>query len=104
MITKAAMTSKITELGGKVVTTVNTDTTICISNKQEIDNKSKKMIDVEKNSVPVVDEEFLDDVKGGGALSKISMHTISPWGAPRLTLPGIDEPDVGIPVKGFETG
>ena len=41
---------------------------------------SKKMKELEQNSVCVVSEEYLSDVEKGGGLVKIMAHKISSWG------------------------
>ena len=38
------------------------------------------MKDAEKADVPVVSEDYLNAVKGGGALLMISQHSIASWG------------------------
>lgn len=53
----------------------------------ELIKGTKKMAEVEECDVPVVAEEFLEDASKGAALTKIAQHTISSWGAPRLSLP-----------------
>ena len=45
--------------------------------------------------VPVVDEAYLEDARKGGALLKIPSHTISSWGAPRLSLTAEEMTDCG---------
>lgn len=101
-------------MGGKVVSKVTKQTTICLSNQGtvlmyhliiefiiicivfegEVDKMSKRMLEVEEYEVPVVDEDYLNDARsGGGALLKISSHTISSWGAPRHSLPSADMTD-----------
>ena len=61
-------------------------TTVCISNLAELDSESKKILDAQDKNVPVVDKSFLSDAAKGEALSKIPLHTISSWGAPRDTV------------------
>ena len=96
--------AEIKGLGGSVVTKVSALTTVCISSQSDVEKKGKPMKEVERCDIPVVDVDFLEDVaKGGGsALDKITPHKISPWGAPRLTLPSTDETDLGE--KSYEKG
>lgn len=95
--TQKKVAAEIKDLGGSVVSSVTPQTTICISTKAEIDKGNQPMKDVEKCNVPVVDLEFLEDVgKGGNPFSKIGPHTISTWGASRLSLPTpTKQPDSG---------
>ena len=102
--TKAQLTAQIKSLGGEVIGTPNIDTTICISNKAELDKRTKVVDKIKECDVPVVDVEFLDDAAQGGALVKIPPHTISSWGAPRHTLVGKEEIDAGSLDKLFEKG
>lgn len=50
----------------------------------EVDKKSKKMRDAEKFDVPVVNEDYLDAVKKGGAKLMITQHSIVTWGSKKV--------------------
>ncbi|XP_031566693.1 poly [ADP-ribose] polymerase 1-like [Actinia tenebrosa] len=77
---KANITEVIESLGGKVVEKVSNNVSCCISSAAEVNKQSKKMKDAESANIPVVSEECLDAVKSGGAVLKISQHSIAPWG------------------------
>ena len=63
---------------------------------------SKKMEEVKSHDIPVVSEDYLADAAKGGALLKISSHTISSWGAPRDSFSGVpDDLDKPVP-KGVD--
>ena len=84
------------------MSSVNKDTTICISDKDTVESGSHVVRNVQDCDVPVVDVEFLDDAAKGEALSKILPHTISPWGAPRHALSTTEETDYAA--RAFEKG
>ena len=48
---------------------------------EEVKKKGKVIADAEKADVHVVDEDFLEDVKRGGASLLISSHSIAGWGS-----------------------
>lgn len=98
---QAELTNQIQTLGGTVVSSVSKKTTLCISNLAEVTSGSKKMLDAENKNVPIVDEGFLIDASKGEALSKIPLHTISSWGAPRHTLAVQEQSGVS---KAFKKG
>eukprot|EP00731_Ephydatia_muelleri_P028216 Em0019g1089a len=89
--TKAEVTKEIKDLGGNVVTSTSDTTTICISNKKEVEKMSKMMKEVKSHDIPVVGEDYLADVAKGGALLKIPTHTISSWDSPRESVPSASD-------------
>ena len=54
---------------------------------EEVEKMSKMMKEVKSHDIPVVSEDYLLDVTEGGALQKISGHTISSWGSPKESIP-----------------
>lgn len=47
----------------------------------ELEKMTKKMEDVKACDIQVLPEDFLDEVKDGGALALISERNISSWGS-----------------------
>lgn len=104
--TKAQLKDIIKNMGGDFVTSLNSKTTICISNNSELELDSKAMKECKELGVPVLDLEFLEDVStNGSASSKISPHTISSWTIdsprPAKRLKGKEETDFGLMEKGI---
>ncbi|KAK3578700.1 hypothetical protein CHS0354_008557 [Potamilus streckersoni] len=92
---KATLTSAIEKLGGAVVSKVGKDVAACISTKEEVEKKSKNIKEAEKNDVHVVAEDFLEDVKKGGAALMITQHSIASWGGDPITkIAGLSTPKV----------
>ncbi|KAJ8308841.1 hypothetical protein KUTeg_013715 [Tegillarca granosa] len=78
---KGDISKEIRSLGGFVVDKVSADVAACISTKDEVKKKSKNIKDAEKSDIHVVAEDFLEDVKKGGAALLIQKHSIAPWGS-----------------------
>ncbi|XP_064402675.1 poly [ADP-ribose] polymerase 1-like isoform X3 [Halichondria panicea] len=96
---KPKLTQLIESLGGRVVSKVTDNTTICISSEAELEKMSSRMVEVEDSDVPVVSEDYLEEAGKGAALLKIPSHTISDWGAPRHSLPSSEYTDGGKSFK-----
>lgn len=62
----------------------------CISSPGEVYKGSKKMDLVEKYQIPVVTEEYLEAIKDGGAIAKVSQYAIAPWGGERKSVDTVD--------------
>ncbi|XP_071962763.1 poly [ADP-ribose] polymerase 1-like isoform X2 [Antedon mediterranea] len=68
-------------LGGTVTTKVDATVACVVATKKEAESKTKKIKDAEAHNVHVVSEEFLEDVKSGGAALMITKHSICNWGS-----------------------
>ncbi|KAI6661255.1 Poly polymerase 1 [Oopsacas minuta] len=79
--TKGELTAELTSLGAVVVDSVSQQTTIVLSNPNEVTKKSAKIKTAEKHSIPILSVSFLEESKTGDALSKVLTNKISDWGA-----------------------
>lgn len=104
--TKVQLKELILSLGGEMSSSVTRNTTLLISDENELESTSTAVSEAEKQQIPVVDIGFLDDVANGDALGKVKPHTISSWTAsPRLRSSSSgreDETDFGS--SAFEKG
>ncbi|PNF21175.1 Poly [ADP-ribose] polymerase [Cryptotermes secundus] len=78
---KDELKKEIKKLGGKVVTKIHDKLAAVISTPDELEKMTKKMEDVKACDIQVLPEDFLDEVKDGGALALISERNISSWGS-----------------------
>ncbi|XP_033096615.1 poly [ADP-ribose] polymerase 1-like [Anneissia japonica] len=97
--TSKELKKQITLLGGSVVTKVDASVACVIATKEEIESMSKKIKNSRMHNVHVVSEDFLEDVKTGGAALMISKHSICDWGSDPHTRLVKDEVDGAGPSK-----
>ncbi|XP_077994827.1 poly [ADP-ribose] polymerase 1-like [Glandiceps talaboti] len=92
--TNKDMTKEVETLGGTVVTKVDSNVACCISNQAEVKKMAKKMKDAKAADVHIVSEDFLENVKKGGAALMINKHSIATWGGdPSSRLGGFTQID-----------
>ena len=84
-IPKADLKKTIEKMGGKLVTKLNEQTAVVISNRDEIDKMNNRMTEVKEYDIQVVPESFLESVKAGGTIEKIKSMNISSWGSDPLS-------------------
>ncbi|XP_053681345.1 poly [ADP-ribose] polymerase [Anopheles nili] len=83
---------KIQKMGGKVVTKIASHTAAIISTLEEVERMNSRMQEAKELQIQVVPEEFLEDVKTGGALSFITSRAICDWGSdPQTRIPTDEE-------------
>lgn len=71
----------IEKMGGKLTTHIHERTAVIISNEREIERMNDRMQQAKDFDIQVVPEEFLEEVKGGGAVDYIAKNSISEWGS-----------------------
>lgn len=77
---KDELKKTIQRMGGKLGTTIHANVAAIISNQKEIKRFGARMEDAKKYGIQVVPEDFLDDVKNGGAVSFIISKSLCDWG------------------------
>ncbi|KAG5673403.1 hypothetical protein PVAND_003458 [Polypedilum vanderplanki] len=85
---KEELKTKITRLGGKVVTTLQEHIAFVISNNDEVEKMNKRMQEVKSLDIQVVDEKFIDAIeklKRAEVIEKIKSMSICDWGSDPLT-------------------
>lgn len=70
----------IQRMGGKLGTSIHEGVTAIISTEDMVQKMGSRMQDAKKFGIQVVPEDFLDDVKNGGAVSYIISKTLCDWG------------------------
>lgn len=70
----------IQKMGGKLGTKVHDKVAAIISTEKEVEKLGTKMQGAKQMGIQVVPEDFLDAVKGGGAISFIISKSICDWG------------------------
>lgn len=70
----------IQKMGGKLGTKVHEKVAAIISTEKEVEKLGSKMQEAKDFGIQVVPEDFLDAVKGGGAISFITSKSICDWG------------------------
>lgn len=89
---KDELKAKIQKLGGKVSTKITNTTAAIISTPDEVEKMGSRMLEAKDLQIQVVPEEFLEDAKGGGALSYITSKAICDWGSdPHTRIPQDEE-------------
>ncbi|XP_066991017.2 poly [ADP-ribose] polymerase [Anabrus simplex] len=78
---KAELKEEIKKLGGKVVSKVHEKLAAVISNPGEVEKMSSKIEEAKDFDIQVVPEDFLDEVKDGGADIIIQKKSICSWGS-----------------------
>lgn len=89
--TTAQIRELIENLGGKISTKIDETIIALITNKNEFDNMSKKVLECKTHDVHVVSDEFLNEFDDGTLISKllnddeivnlINKHKLSTWGS-----------------------
>jgi poly [ADP-ribose] polymerase 1 len=85
---RPAMKRKIESMGGKLVTKLQPMIAFVISTPEVVEKMGKRMEEVEKLKIQVVDESFLDAVANGSpedTIESIKELEISDWGSDPLT-------------------
>lgn len=77
---KDEIKSIIQRMGGKLGTKIHEKLAAVISTEEEVEKMSSKMKEAQGMGIHVVPEDFLEAVKGGGAISFIISKTICDWG------------------------
>lgn len=70
----------IQRMGGKLGTAINEGVTAIISTADMVEKMGSRMQDAKKFGIQIVPEDFLDDVKNGGAVSYITSKSLCDWG------------------------
>lgn len=70
----------IEKMGGKLSTKIYEKTAAIISTEAEVERLGSRMSDAKSFGIQVVPEEFLENVKNGGAISFIVSMSICDWG------------------------
>lgn len=78
---KADVTKTISDLGGVVVSKVDSKTAAVISSKDEVQKESKLIKDSKKYEVHVVGEDFVKACSSGDIPKLIKKHSIASWGS-----------------------
>ncbi|BFZ12172.1 hypothetical protein BsWGS_15210 [Bradybaena similaris] len=77
---KAQIVKDITELGGTVVSKVDSKVVAVISTYAEVEKKSKTIKEAEAKNVCVVNEGFLAACKTEGVAKAVAVHSLATWG------------------------
>jgi len=84
------ITKRIQELGGSVVSKIDSSVQLCISTKAEVEKKSKNITKASSLDIHIVSIDFLDAVKNGGALAhSVKENMIAEWGGDTILKFGI---------------
>lgn len=79
--TRSVAKPLIEKMGGKLVTKIHEKTAVIISNEKEIEKMNQKMELAKSLGIQVVPEQFLEEIKDGGAIDYITKCSISDWGS-----------------------
>ncbi|XP_077991916.1 poly [ADP-ribose] polymerase 1-like [Glandiceps talaboti] len=93
------ISKKVKALGGEVVSKVTGQVACVISTQEEVDKMSKKITEAKKADVHIVSEDFLENVKKGGAALMIANHSIATWGGDPHSRISVGETVVDAPRK-----
>uniref|UniRef100_A0A7R8Z663 Poly [ADP-ribose] polymerase n=1 Tax=Timema douglasi TaxID=61478 RepID=A0A7R8Z663_TIMDO len=94
---KEEIKAEIVRMGGKLVTKIHDRLAAVISTPEEVEKMNKRMEEVKKCDVHVVSEDFLDEVKDGGAPVLIVKKSICSWGSDvKKRIPSEDEIDASV--------
>ncbi|XP_055614181.1 poly [ADP-ribose] polymerase [Uranotaenia lowii] len=89
---KEELKKKIEKLGGKVTTKITNTIAAIISTPEEVERLSSRMQEAKDMQIQVVPEDFIEDAKGGGALTYITSKAICDWGSdPMSRIPQDEE-------------
>lgn len=67
-------------MGGKLGTKIHEKVAAIISTEDEVKRMSSRMREAKDFGIQVIPEDFLDDVKSGGAISYITSKSLCDWG------------------------
>lgn len=84
---KEEMKRTIERMGGKLVTKLQENIAVVISNADEVEKMNKRMAEVQSFNIQVVTEDFLKAIKDGNpteTIEKIKSMSISSWGSDPL--------------------
>lgn len=70
----------IQKMGGKLGTKIHETVAAIISTEAEVERMGHRMKEAKEHGIHVVPEHFLDDVKGGSAISFIISESLCDWG------------------------
>lgn len=70
----------VQRMGGKLGTKIHEKVTAIISTEDEVKRMSSRMREAKDFGIQVIPEDFLDDVKSGGAISYITSKSLCDWG------------------------
>lgn len=70
----------IQKMGGKLGTKIHEKLAAIISTEDEVKRMGSRMNEAKDFGIQIVPEDFLDDVKNGGAISFITSKSICDWG------------------------
>lgn len=79
--TRSVAKPLIEKMGGKLVTKIHEKTAVIISNEMEVVKMNARMQLAKDFGIQVVPEQFLDEIKDGGAIEYIIKSSISDWGS-----------------------
>lgn len=88
LINRAAMKAKVERMGGKLVTALQSQIAVVISNEQEVTKMSKRMQEVKSFGIQVVPESFLDNIEKCApeeTIELIKIMSICDWGTDPLS-------------------
>lgn len=77
---KDELKREIQRMGGKVGTKIHQKLAAIISTEEELKRMGGRMTEAKDFGIQVVPEDFLDDAKGGGAISFIISKSLCDWG------------------------
>uniref|UniRef100_U5EZI1 Poly [ADP-ribose] polymerase n=1 Tax=Corethrella appendiculata TaxID=1370023 RepID=U5EZI1_9DIPT len=100
---KDELKARIIKMGGKVTTRLSEKVAAVISTPDEVEKMNKRMQEIKELEIQVVPEDFLDDVKNGGAFSFITSRAICDWGSDPHTRIPTDEELKSAKSKSFYT-
>lgn len=78
--TKDDIKKLIQRMGGKLGTKIHEKVAAIISTEDEVKRLGSRMREAKDFGIQVIPEDFLDDVKNGGAISYISSKSLCDWG------------------------
>lgn len=77
---KDEIKKQIQRMGGKLGTSIHANLAAVISTEKDVERLGSRMEEAKQHGIQVVPEDFLDDVKGGGAISFIVSKSLCDWG------------------------
>lgn len=77
---KDELKKEIQRMGGKVGSKVHEKLAAIISTEAEVKRMGGRMVEAKDFGIQVVPEDFIEDAKGGGAVSFIVSKSLCDWG------------------------
>lgn len=79
----------IQKMGGKLNTKIHEKVAAIISTEEEVERLGSRMNEAKELGIQVIPETFLDDAKGGNAVSFIMSQSLCDWGTDVIETPRI---------------